>query len=57
MRLLQAATRLRPWIAMAASYALALQMLLGGVLIGQLNAASLASRRPSRDLRQPQRAW
>ena len=41
MRLLQAATRLRSWIAMAASYALALQMMLGGVLIGQLNAASL----------------
>ena len=43
MRLLRAATRLRPWIAMAASYALALQMLLGGVLMGQLGAASLAS--------------
>ena len=43
MRLLRTTTRLRSWIAIAASYALALQMMLGGVLIGQLNAASLVS--------------
>jgi hypothetical protein len=41
MRLLRAASRLRSWVAMAASYALALQIVLGGVLIGQLSAASL----------------
>lgn len=34
--------RLRPWIATAAAFALALQMLLGGILATQAEAASLA---------------
>jgi hypothetical protein len=35
--------RRRPWIALAAVYALALQVLFSGLLIGQLGAASTAS--------------
>jgi hypothetical protein len=37
---------MRPWIAMAAAFALALQMLLGGILATQAEAATLAPDSP-----------
>lgn len=43
MRTAGSIVRRRPWIALAAVYALALQVLFSGLLIGQLGAASIAS--------------
>jgi hypothetical protein len=43
LQLLRARTGVRPWIAMAAAYALALQVLLSGVMAGHVMAAVDAS--------------
>jgi hypothetical protein len=45
-RFRQARMRMRPWIAMAAAFALALQVLLGGILATQAEAAGVSPDSP-----------
>ena len=45
-RFRQAQTAMRPWVAMAAAFALALQVLLGGILATQAEAAGVPTDSP-----------